>query len=472
MVRFVASALALAASLLSISAYGEQVLLDFWSPTCGPCMQMKPTVQSLISAGYPIRQVDVSREPQLAQQYQVTGIPCFVMLEDGQEVGRIVGSTSANKLVELFRGGRVRGQSPQQHEIVPSQTEQPNYTPPAPGGLHASGPAGPSSFGQPPAAIDSPADDSTWTQQFDGKLLSCSVRLKVTDAQGVSYGTGTIIDARDGAALLITCGHIFRDSQGKGPITVEVFEAGPNGLRVVDTVSGHVINYDLERDVALVSFRPSNPVCVAPVAAPRTVTSRGDRAATVGCSHGEDPSVIATRITWLDRYQSPPNIEASGAPVNGRSGGGLFNDKGELIGICIGAEFERNEGMYAALESIHESLRVLKLGGLDVASTDGTPGSDVAADTVVRGQEPPASMAPMSQPPAELDAETESARPLDPKEQAAFEEIRKRLAAGYEVVCIVRPKEPGGQSEVITLDGVSSDFIQAIADQPGTTKTR
>ena len=73
MVRFAAAALALAATLLGLSARGaEIVLLDFWSPNCGPCMQMKPTIHSLEQADYPIRQVDTTREPQLARQYNVT----------------------------------------------------------------------------------------------------------------------------------------------------------------------------------------------------------------------------------------------------------------------------------------------------------------------------------------------------------------------------------------------------------------
>ncbi len=107
---------------------------------------------------------------------------------------------------------------------------------------------------------------------------------------------------------------------------------------------GEVISYDLERDVALVSIRPSHPVCVAPVAPPRTQIARGDRAASVGCSNGQDPTVMATRVTWLDRYQGPPNIEASGAPVEGRSGGGLFNEQGQLVGVCFAADYEGNKG--------------------------------------------------------------------------------------------------------------------------------
>ena len=103
MVRFAAAALALAATLLGSRAVGAEILLlDFWSPSCGPCMQMKPTIQAFEQANYPIRQIDTSREPQLARQYGVERIPCFVMLVDDQEVDRQVGAISSEQLQQMF----------------------------------------------------------------------------------------------------------------------------------------------------------------------------------------------------------------------------------------------------------------------------------------------------------------------------------------------------------------------------------
>ena len=73
MVRFATAAIALAASLIGVTASAQQIqLLDFWSPQCGPCMQMKPIMHSLEQAGYPIREVDTTRDAQLSQQYGVT----------------------------------------------------------------------------------------------------------------------------------------------------------------------------------------------------------------------------------------------------------------------------------------------------------------------------------------------------------------------------------------------------------------
>ena len=144
------------------------------------------------------------------------------------------------------------------------------------------------------------------------KLLAATVRLRVQESKGQAYATGTIIDSREGQALVITCGHLFRESEGKGPLTVEIFEQVPGGIRAAGQVPAQVIHYDLERDLALVGIWPTRPVTVAPVAPQGTAIERGDRVVSVGCSHGEDPTALATRITTLDRYDAPPNIEASG----------------------------------------------------------------------------------------------------------------------------------------------------------------
>ena len=117
------------------------------------------------------------------------------------------------------------------------------------------------------------------------------------------------------------------------------------------------------------SIRPNAAVRVAPIAPTDTIIERGDRVTSVGCDHGKDPTALATRVTNVDRYQGPPNIEAGGAPVEGRSGGGLFNSAGQLVGVCFAADYEGNEGLYTALASIHDELD--RLGLSDVYRTAG-----------------------------------------------------------------------------------------------------
>jgi len=492
MVRFAAAAFALAALSLGSSAHAVEILLlDFWSPSCGPCMQMKPTIQNFKNAGYPIQEVDTTRDQELPRRFNVEKIPCFVMLVDGQEVDRQVGFTGADRIQQMFArahavveerrartlaedGSRLRGQSPD--TLVPVQPVSQQVP-------VAIGPAQPlveTSAAQPypmAGAAGDPAGPNSPVSEAEAKLLAATVRLRVEDANGHAFGTGTIIDAREGQALVITCGHLFRDSKGKGPVSVEIFEAVPGGVRAAGPVRAQVISYDLDRDVALVGIWPTRPVVVAPVAPKGTVIDRSDRAVSVGCSNGNDPTALATHITWLDRYQGPPNIEATGAPVEGRSGGGLFNPQGQLIGVCFAADYEGNEGLYAALKSIHDELDDKGLSEIYTKNQPNAAGSltghaPLAGAPIVRGQEPLTPVAPLPQ--REPAASHEQTAVVDPAssrdfspglnkvEQAAWEEIMTR-ASTAEVICIIRPKEPGGQSEVITLDDVSPEFVRALA---------
>jgi S1-C subfamily serine protease len=417
-------------------------------------MQMKPTVESLIQANYPIQQVDVSRETELARQFNVTGVPCFVMLVKGREVHRVVGAQSSERLQQLFSFAKnelARQVAEERSKELRGQSKD-DRTPP-------------------------PSVDTALPQELHSKLLSSSVRLTVEDAKGRSHGTGTIIDARKGEALLITCGHLFRETKGEAPVKVELFESGPQGVRVVESVTGTVISYDLHRDVAFVSIRPTHTVCVAPVAPPRTPIAKGDLAASVGCNNGQDPTVLPTRITWLDRYQGPPNIEAAGAPVEGRSGGALFNDKGQLVGVCFAADYEGNRGLYAGLQSIHDELSRLGLEDVyanpktsELAENSNHGQGPMTSDPEWRGQEMPA-MASIAQADATPeDSGGNTSQPsnattnhqLNAVEQATLEEVVSR-AATKKVTCIIQSNEPGVENEIITIENVSNEFVEALA---------
>ena len=133
------------------------------------------------------------------------------------------------------------------------------------------------------------------------------MRLKVEDAKGFSIGSGTIIDTHENEAVLISCGHIFRESQGQGKISVDLFHPQHQ------TVEGKLLDYNLKRDIAIVSLSP------------RTRRDRrlggchkrdhlrsSDAAFSIGCDKGGDPTVCETKITSLNRYQGPPNIAGGG----------------------------------------------------------------------------------------------------------------------------------------------------------------
>ena len=79
-----------------------KVLLDFYADWCGPCRAMNPTLSQFQGASnIELVKVNVDENRELAQQYGVRGIPCFVYLENGITKGRAVGVQSLQQLKEL-----------------------------------------------------------------------------------------------------------------------------------------------------------------------------------------------------------------------------------------------------------------------------------------------------------------------------------------------------------------------------------
>jgi len=437
--RFLRVFFCLMLACFSLPCAAETVLLDFSLPGCGPCQEMRPVVNRLAAAGFRVQEINMQSEPQVAARFGVTRAPTFLVLVDGRETSRQVGLASYEQL----------------HQMLSQQPSPPPMRRPTPQGQS------PDTFAIPPtrqAAL--PAGLAVEKK----RLIEATVKIAVQDPEGTSAGTGTIIDARSGEALVLTCGHLFRESAGKGPITVTLFQAGPAGAEVRTTATGRLIDFDLERDLALVSLRTEVPIEAAAIAQPNTLLAPGAAVTTVGCNGGANPTAIESRITAIDRYQGHPNVEVAGAPVEGRSGGGLFNAEGQLIGVCFAADPKSNEGLYASLPSILAKMESLGLSMITqpaavVASQQARVAPQVASTPdpsfAVRGQEPMAiSPQVVATPPAAS---------LSPSEQATLEELQRR-SENSEVICIVRPKTPGGKSEVISLGNASPEFVRSLAE--------
>ena len=67
---------------------------------------MEPTVAQLVTAGYPVRKVNImgsAEEQAIASQFQVTKVPSFVMVVDGRETERVTGATSYACLEQIVQ---------------------------------------------------------------------------------------------------------------------------------------------------------------------------------------------------------------------------------------------------------------------------------------------------------------------------------------------------------------------------------
>ncbi|ERG99324.1 MAG: thioredoxin [Haloquadratum sp. J07HQX50] len=75
----------------TISSY-DIVLVDFYADWCGPCKMLEPTVESIAeSTRAAVAKVDIDQHQQLAQQFQVRGVPTLLLFENGETVEQIVG---------------------------------------------------------------------------------------------------------------------------------------------------------------------------------------------------------------------------------------------------------------------------------------------------------------------------------------------------------------------------------------------
>ncbi len=187
------------------------------------------------------------------------------------------------------------------------------------------------------------------------RILSSTVRIRVY-SDGEGNGTGTLIDSRSGHALILTCGHLFSEFQKGDSISVDVFTS-----EGVVTLPGNYVHHDKERDLGLLTLAFSGEVETSPVAKPNFVLRKGMPITTCGCSNGENPTLQQGKVTHLNRYLGPSNIEVSAVPVPGRSGGGMFAENGELIGVCFAADPEEQEGLFTSLSEIHAYFRSLRM---------------------------------------------------------------------------------------------------------------
>ncbi len=183
-------------------------------------------------------------------------------------------------------------------------------------------------------------------------------RITVPEKDGVSYGSGTLIDARGKFGLVVTNWHVVRDAAG--PITVEFPEGHKSQAEVIRT--------DKDWDLAALSI-------LRPRAEPLPITAQAPQIGEWLSIAGYGGGQFRAAAGFVRAYNSPsidlPQefIELSAEARHGDSGGPILNQRGEVCGVLFGSAPGYTCGAYGG--RVREFLATVIPGG--------EPGSDTTS---------------------------------------------------------------------------------------------
>ncbi len=80
------------------------VLADFYADWCGPCRMLRPTLEAIAAdrSDVKVAAVNIDENPDLADEFDISSIPCVILFKNGAEADRSIGLVPREALEDML----------------------------------------------------------------------------------------------------------------------------------------------------------------------------------------------------------------------------------------------------------------------------------------------------------------------------------------------------------------------------------